>query len=67
MNYSEAATTRFSEGMNCAQAIFTSFAEQIGLDAESALKISTAFGGGIAQTGATCGAVTGALMVISLL
>jgi C_GCAxxG_C_C family probable redox protein len=37
-----------------------------GLDKQTALKISCPFGGGMALMGNTCGAVTGALMVISL-
>ena len=36
------------------------------MDHETALKIGNAFGGGMGKTGETCGAVTGALMVISL-
>ena len=36
------------------------------MDFETALKIGNAFGGGIGKTGNTCGAVTGAVMVISL-
>lgn len=36
------------------------------MDFETALKIGNAFGGGIGKTGQTCGAVTGAVMVISL-
>jgi len=38
----------------------------MGLNREIALKISQAFGGGMAQMGETCGAVTGAFMVIGL-
>jgi len=36
------------------------------MDQETAFKIAAAFGGGIGKTGATCGAVTGALMIIGL-
>ena len=36
------------------------------MNREIALKIATAFGGGIARHGKTCGAVIGALMVIGL-
>lgn len=38
----------------------------MGLDRERALKVAGAFGGGMARMGETCGAVTGALMVIGL-
>jgi C_GCAxxG_C_C family probable redox protein len=36
------------------------------MDRDTALKISQSFGGGMAHRGETCGAVTGALMVIGL-
>ena len=42
------------------------YGEQFGLDRELALKIACGFGGGIARMGKTCGAVSGALMVIGL-
>lgn len=42
------------------------YGERSGLDRETALRIAGAFGAGLARTGQTCGAVTGALMVIGL-
>ena len=33
---------------------------------DAALRVSAAFGGGMGRTGGTCGAVTGALMVLGL-
>jgi len=38
----------------------------LGLDRELALEVAGAFGGGMARMGETCGAVTGAFMVIGL-
>jgi len=38
----------------------------IGLDRETTLKIACSFGAGMGAMGETCGAVTGALMVIGL-
>jgi C_GCAxxG_C_C family probable redox protein len=46
--------------------VLSSFGEELGLDRERALRVAGAFGGGIARMGETCGAVTGALMVIGL-
>ena len=46
--------------------MLSSFGEEFGLDRERALRVAGAFGGGMARMGATCGAVTGALMVIGL-
>jgi C_GCAxxG_C_C family probable redox protein len=60
------ATACFMGGFNCAQAVCSAFAEQYGLDRKTALKVSGAFGGGMASTAETCGAVTGGLMVIGL-
>jgi C_GCAxxG_C_C family probable redox protein len=65
MTNTEKALQTFSEGFNCAQAVFMTFAEQLGLDTETAAKISSGFGGGM-HIGSTCGAVTGAFMAISL-
>lgn len=60
------ARTRFDKGYNCAQSVFSVFALEQGLDEDLALKISSAFGGGINGMGRTCGAVTGALMAMGL-
>ena len=64
MNKTDLAVAAFSEGFSCSQAVFSAFADELGLDRTDALKISTAFGGGMASMGLTCGAMTGALMVI---
>lgn len=55
----------FKNGLNCSQAVLVWYAEALGIDRETALKISCGFGGGMLQ-GDTCGAVTGALMTIGL-
>ncbi len=46
--------------------MLSSFGEELGLEQGLALKVAGAFGGGMARMGETCGAVTGALMVIGL-
>lgn len=66
MNRSEKAVSLFKEGFNCSQAVFTTFAVDMGMERDAALKTAQAFGGGMAQMGETCGAVTGAFMVIGL-
>jgi C_GCAxxG_C_C family probable redox protein len=66
MNGKELACSRFKEGFSCSQAVFSAYAEQLGLDRETALKIAGAFGGGMGRMAQTCGAVTGAFMVIGL-
>jgi len=66
MNSVEQTVSCFEEGFSCAQAVLSSYGPQFGLDRELALRVAGAFGGGIAHMGQTCGAVTGALMVIGL-
>ena len=56
----------FKEGFSCSQAVFATYAVDMGMDREKALKIAQAFGGGMGHMGETCGAVAGAFMVIGL-
>jgi C_GCAxxG_C_C family probable redox protein len=46
--------------------VLTAYAEELGLDRETALKIASPFGAGMARMGETCGAVTGAFMAIGI-
>jgi C_GCAxxG_C_C family probable redox protein len=66
MNQIECAVSCFQEGFSCAQAVFSAYGPQNGLDRELALKVAGAFGGGMGHMGHVCGAVTGAFMVIGL-
>lgn len=56
----------FNGGFYCSQALLSAYSEDLGLDKETALKISCGLGAGMARLGSTCGAVTGAYMAISL-
>lgn len=58
-------TKLHNEGFNCAQIVFSSFSEKLGMDCQLAKKVAACFGGGM-SCGEVCGAVTGALMVIGL-
>ena len=51
--------------MNCAQTVFGLHAKELGIDEDTAFKLASGFGGGMACA-ETCGAVTGAYMVIGL-
>ncbi len=66
MTDTETAAAHFTQGLSCSQAVFSTYAPRLGLAPELALRIAAPFGAGIARTGQTCGAVTGALMVIGL-
>jgi len=62
----EKAAKLFDRGFSCSQSVFTPYAVELGIPEEKALKLSQVLGGGISHLGLTCGAVTGALLVISL-
>lgn len=56
----------FNKGFNCSQSVFSTYCGQLGLDSESALKIACGFGAGMGRLSETCGAVSGAYMLIGL-
>ena len=60
------ATALFGQGFSCSQSACAALAESRGVDTQLALRISAAFGGGMARSGETCGAISGALMAIGL-
>lgn len=64
MKKSQIAIENFKT-LNCAQSVLLSFATELKLDDMVALKIASGFGGGMAMA-ETCGAVTGAYMVLGL-
>jgi len=66
MSKAEIAAATVKEGFGCAQAILSVYGPPLGLDRETALKMGSAFAGGMGRSGETCGAVNGALMVIGL-
>lgn len=62
----EKAIAYFNSGLNCAQSVFTAYAEEFNIDPELAISISCGFGGGMGRLQETCGAVTGAFMVLGM-
>ena len=58
------AAAYFEEGFACAPSVFATYGPPL-IDEKTALKIADPFAGGMAMS-KTCGAVTGALMVIGL-
>lgn len=67
MQKKEKALELFDNRCNCSQAVFAAFRQAEVLDEASALRLATVFGGGVAGSGGgMCGAVTGALMAISM-
>ncbi len=51
----------------CAQSVVTAFNDKLNLDFETALKLSSSFGGGMGRLREVCGAVTGMFIVVGLL
>ncbi|MFB6318292.1 C-GCAxxG-C-C family protein [Saccharicrinis sp. FJH54] len=60
------AVAFFHEDNNCAQAVLAPYGIQLGLNIQQCKQIASGFGGGIAMSGSTCGAVTGAIMALGL-
>lgn len=56
----------FRTGMNCAQAVMVTFSDDLDFDRETAARVSCGFGGGMGRLQETCGAVTGAFMVLGI-
>ena len=60
------AAELFKTGMNCSQAVFCAFADELGMDAETAARVSSGLGGGVGRMREVCGAVTGATLVLGM-
>lgn len=56
----------FQNGFNCSQAVLSTYCEDLGFDKETALKIAYGLGAGMERLGDTCGAVSGAYLLIGL-
>jgi C_GCAxxG_C_C family probable redox protein len=66
MDKKDLANACFKSGFNCSQSFFSAFSSDYGLEQSQAYRVAAAFGGGMGRRGATCGAVTGAFMVLGL-
>ena len=53
-------------GYNCAQAVIAAYADELGIDLETARALGAGFGAGMGTMGATCGALCGAQIVLGL-
>jgi C_GCAxxG_C_C family probable redox protein len=62
----DAVKDLFSQGYNCAQAVLGAFCKELNIDKETALKISSPFGGGMGGQREVCGALSAMLMIIGL-
>ncbi|MDD5349022.1 MAG: C-GCAxxG-C-C family protein [Chthoniobacteraceae bacterium] len=62
----DVAEEKMLSGYNCAQAVLFAFCEDLGLDRNTALKLATGFGAGMARKQEVCGAVSGGIFVVGL-
>lgn len=67
MTHQEKAKQLFLNGCNCSQAVFCAWADELGIDENTAMKLSCGLGGGVGRLREVCGAVSGAAMVLSML
>lgn len=65
MEQTKALRARTDVHYNCCQSVLVPFCQACGLTEEEAYKLGAHFGGGM-KHGGTCGAVTGALMVLGM-
>ena len=66
MTKEEKAKVFFKEGYNCAQAVFLAFADDLKIDKNTVIKLTSSFGGGMGRLREVCGAVSGMFMVVGM-
>ncbi len=67
MTKGEKAKELFMTGLNCAQAVAAAFSDEMGMDSDLVIKLTTGFGAGIGRMREVCGTVSGMAFVISAL
>ncbi len=65
MTNEEKAAALFQRGFNCAQAVYLACRDETLMSEDAAILASGAFGGGVGGLEQTCGALCGAMMVLS--
>ncbi|MDD5021697.1 MAG: C-GCAxxG-C-C family protein [Endomicrobiaceae bacterium] len=66
MGKSQEAEKLFKDGYNCCQSVICAFSKDLNIDFDTALKISSSFGGGMGRLREVCGAVSAMFMVAGL-
>lgn len=62
----ERAVEAFLSGYNCAQAVFSTYADLFGIDRETALNLTNSMGGGISRLREVCGTVSAMALLTGL-
>jgi len=65
-NIADRAVKLFNSGWNCAESVFLAVSEDIAQKNKFNVNLLTTLGGGIGGSGLTCGALTGAVIVIGI-
>jgi len=65
-NVRKSAEASFADGFYCAESVLLALAEALGIESPLLPKIATAFCSGIGRTCNICGALSGAIMGVSL-
>lgn len=63
----EKARRLFSEGYNCAQAVYMAYCDVFGMDSQLAAKIAAPFGGGMGRMREVCGTVSGMSLIAGMM
>jgi C_GCAxxG_C_C family probable redox protein len=66
LNVRKSAEESFASSLYCAESVVLALAEAQGIESDLLPRIATGFCGGMARTCGTCGALTGAMMGVSL-
>ena len=67
-DHTQLACSLFTEkGLNCAQSVFAAFCDVTGLDYDTALRLSSSFGGGMGRMREVCGTCSAMFMTAGLL
>ncbi len=67
MDHVKKAEQLFLDGYNCAQAVIGAFCEDMDMPFDTAMKISSSFGGGMGRMREVCGACSGMFMAAGML
>ncbi len=63
----ERARALFESGFSCAESVVLAVAKESGIESPLVPKIATGFCSGLSRTNSTCGAVSGAVLALSML
>lgn len=67
MTKGELAYNYFMDGYNCSQAVAAAFAEELGMDEKTVVRLCSGFGGGMGRLREVCGTFSGVVFVLSSL